>query len=47
LWVSEFEIDRYVFMEYVDEDLGPPAPCFELDMRFLQMATTMDEKCAL
>jgi hypothetical protein len=47
LWVSEFEVDWDVYMEYVDEDLEPPASCFEPDMMLIRMARTMDEKCAL
>lgn len=47
LWISEFEVDWNVYMEYVDEDLEPPASCFEPDMMLIRMTRTMDEKCAL
>jgi hypothetical protein len=47
LWVSEFEVDSNIYTEYVDEDLEPPAMCFEPNMMLIRMARTMNEKCAL
>jgi hypothetical protein len=47
LWVAEFEINREIVQEYIDDEHEPPAPILDPDIAILKLARTMDVRCQI
>lgn len=47
LWVCEFEVDRNIVQEYMDNEVDTPAPEIDPDISLVKLARTMDERCAV